>query len=112
MSPHGFTLLDTLIALIVLELALLGAAGSIGASERLLARGRAGSRAAVTGQDLLAREAVADTVCGSMTGERVFAGARVSWFPYGHPALRQVTVIVTPSLRAPDESLATVVRCA
>jgi hypothetical protein len=111
MSRHGFTLLDTLIALVVLELALLGAAGSIGASERLLARGRAASRAAMAGQDLLAREAIADTVCGSVTGERVLAGARVSWLPHGRPSLRQVTVVVTPSLRAPDESVATVVRC-
>ena len=40
MSPRWIHPLDTLIAVIVLELALLGVAGSIGSCERLLARGR------------------------------------------------------------------------
>ena len=74
-SHHGFTLIDTLIALVVLEVALLGLAGALGSGERLLARGRMATRAAVQGRELLARVARSDSVCGTPSGSRAFPGA-------------------------------------
>ncbi len=64
-SRTGFTLIDTLVAVLVLEVALLGLAGVLSSGERLLARGRLATRAAVRGRDLLARVARSDSVCAA-----------------------------------------------
>ena len=110
-SRHGFTLIDTLIALVLLELALLGVAGALGSGERLLTRGRMATRAAVRGRDLLARIARSDSVCGAPSGSRAFPGATVGWTLDGSPSLRRVTAVVERATPAAAESLATVVRC-
>ena len=110
-SRRGFTLIDTLIALMLLELALLGMAGALGSVERLLTRGRLATRAAVQGRDLLARIARRDTVCASPSGTRAFPGASVGWGPDAPPSLRRVTVLIERAAPAPAETLATVVHC-
>lgn len=112
MSPRaGFTLIDTLIAILVLEVALLGLAGALGSGERLLARGRLATRAAVQGRDLLARLARSDSVCAAPSGTRVFAGARVTWALDASLSLRRVTALIDRISAAAAESVATVVRC-
>ena len=110
-SRPGFTLLDTLLAIIVIDLALLGLTGAVSASERLLARGRASSRAAVRGRELLVQLARPDSIC-SAAGERTLPGAHVTWASLDRPSLRQVTVVVATGPGMPAESLGTVVRCA
>jgi Tfp pilus assembly protein PilV len=113
MSPRaGFTLIDTLIALLVLEVALLGLAGTLSSGERLLARGRLATRAAAQGRDLLARVARRDSVCAALSGVRVFPGARVTWAPDASPTLRRVIVLIDRPSPVAVESIATVVRCA
>ena len=111
MSRTGFTLIDTLVALLVLEVALLGLAGALSQGERLLARGRLATRAAVQGRDLLARVARRDSVCAATSGSRSFTGARVTWAPDISPSLRRVTVLVDRPSPAAAESIATLVRC-
>lgn len=110
-SRAGFTIIDTLTALLVLELALLGLAGVLASGERLLTRGRLATRAAAQGRHLLARMARADSVCSAPSGSRAFPGASVRWAPDASPALRRVTVLVERGGPVPVESLATVVRC-
>lgn len=112
MSPRaGFTLIDTLIAVVLLEVALLGLAGALGSGERLLARGRQATRAAAQSRDLLARIARRDTVCGATTGIRAFPGATVTWSPDVSPSLRRVTVLIARTSPAAAESVATMVQC-
>jgi len=110
-SRLGFTLIDTLIALVVLELALLGMAGTLGSGERLLARGRMATRAALQGRELVARVARSDSVCAAPSGSRAFPGATVGWMPGASPSLRRVTALIERAAPAGPESLATVVRC-
>jgi Tfp pilus assembly protein PilV len=110
-SRHGFTLIDTLIALVLLEVALLGMAGALGSGERLLTRGRLATRAAVQGRDLLARIARSDSVCSAPSGTRTLPGASVAWALDGSPSLRRVTVLIERASPSPADSLATVVRC-
>ena len=110
-SRAGFTLIDTLIAMLVLELALLGLAGALGSGERLLARGRLATRAAVQGREILARVARSDSVCAVTSGTRAFTGARVTWTPDATPSLRRVTVLIDRPNPEAVESVATVVRC-
>ena len=110
-SHHGFTLIDTLIALVVLELALLGLAGALSSGERMLARGRMATRAALQGRELLARVARSDSVCGTLSGARTFPGATVGWTPDASPSLRRVTALIERTAPASPESLATVVHC-
>lgn len=110
-SRAGFTLIDTLVAVLVLEMALLGLAGALSSGERLLARGRLATRAAVRGRDLLARVARSDSVCTVTSGSRTFTGARVTWAPDASPSLRRVTVLIDRPSPAAAESVATVVRC-
>ena len=110
-SRHGFTLIDTLIALVVLEVALLGLAGALRSGERLLARGRMATRAAVQGRELLARIARSDSVCDAPSGSRTFTGATVLWTPDASPSLRRVTALIERTAPANPESVATVVRC-
>lgn len=110
-SRAGFTIIDTLIALLVLETALLGLAGVLASGERLLARGRLATRAAAQGRDLLARMARGDSVCAALSGSRDFPGASVRWTPEASPALRRVTALIEREGPAAVESLATVVRC-
>ena len=110
-SRHGFTLIDTLIALVLLEAALLGMAGALSSGERLLARGRLATRAAVQGRDLLARVGRSDTVCAAPSGSRTVPGARVEWAPEASPSLRRVTVLIQRAAPGVAESLGTVVRC-
>ena len=107
----GFTLIDTLIAIVLLEVALLGLAGALSSGERLLARGRLATRAAAQARDLLARIARSDTVCAATTGTRVFPGARVTWSPDASPSLRRVTALIDRASPAAVESVATVVHC-
>lgn len=109
-SRLGFTLIDTLIALLLLEVALLGMAGALGSGERLLTRGRMATRAAVQGRDLLARVGRSDSVCAAVSGSRSYPGARVSWAPDASASLRRVTALIERP-GAVAESLATVVRC-
>ena len=111
--PHrsGFTLFDTLIAIVLLEMALLGLAGALASGERLLARGRLATRAAAQGRDLLARLARSDTVCAAATGARAFPGARVAWTRDASMSLRRVTALIDRAGPAAVESLATVVHC-
>lgn len=112
MSPRaGFTLIDTLIAVLVLEVALLGLAGALSSGERLLARGRIATRSAMQGRALLARLARSDSVCVATSGMRVFTGARVLWAPDASPTLRRVTVLIDRPGAETAESVATVVRC-
>ena len=110
-SRHGFTLIDTLIALVLLELGLLGMARALGSGERLLTRGRLATRAAVQGRDLLARIARSDSVCAAPSGSRLLPGASVSWTLDASPSLRRVTALIERASPSPSESLATVVRC-
>ena len=110
-SRAGFTLIDILIAIMLLEVALLGLAGALAQGERLLARGRQATRAAVQGRDLLARVARSDTVCAAATGTRAYAGARLDWTSDASPALRQVTALIERANPAATESLATLVYC-
>lgn len=112
MSPRGgFTLFDTLIALVLLEVALLGLTGALSSGERLLARGRLATRAAVRGHELLSRIARSDTVCAAATGSRAFIGARVTWAPDASASLRRVTALIDRTSPAATDSLATVVHC-
>jgi Tfp pilus assembly protein PilV len=111
LARTGFTLIDTLIAIVLLEVALLGLAGALAQGERLLARGRLATRAAAQGRDLLARVAQADSVCAAPTGARAFPGAQVSWSPDTSPSLRRVLVIIERVTPPTAESLATVVHC-
>ena len=106
----GFTLVDTLFAIVLLEVALLGLAGALASGERLLARGRLATRAAERGRELLARIARTDTVCAAASGARPFQGARITWSTGPSPGLRQVTAIIDLGPAAP-ESLGTVVHC-
>ena len=113
MSPRaGFTLIDTLIALLVLEVALLGLAGALSSGERLLARGRLATRAAAQGRDLLARVARSDSVCAALSGARAFLapGSPGHWMH--RRRLRRVVVLIDRPSPAAAESVATVVRCA
>ena len=107
----GFTIIDTLIALLVLEMALLGLAGVLSSGERLLTRGRVATRAAVQGRDLLARMARSDSVCGGPSGSRSFPGAQVHWAVDASPSLRRVTALIERGSPMAVESLATVVHC-
>ena len=111
--PHhtGFTLFDTLIAIVLLEVALLGLAGALSSGERLLARGRLATRAATQGRDLLARIARSDTVCAAAAGARTFPGASTTWAPDATPSLRRVTAVIDRAGLAAPESLATVLHC-
>ena len=109
-SRSGFTLIDTLIALLLLEVALLGMAGALGSAERLLARGRLATRSAVQGRDLLARIGRSDSVCASPSGSRAFPGASVVWSVDVSPSLRRVSALIGRPGSGVD-SLATVVRC-
>lgn len=110
-SRNGFTLFDTLLAMLLLDVALLGLAGALSSGERLLARGRLATRAATQGRDLLARIARSDSVCAAASGSRAFPGARVVWAEDGSPSLRRVTALVERAAAARAESLATVVHC-
>jgi len=110
-SRKGFTLIDTLIALVLLEGALLGMAGVLSSGERLLTRGRLATRAAVQGRDLLARIARSDSVCAAPSGSRTFPGSSVSWTDADSPSLRRVTALIERAGPSPVDSVATVVRC-
>ena len=110
-TSHGFSLIETLIAVVLLELAVLGLAGALSSGERLVTRGRIATRAALQGRDLLARIARSDTVCPVTPGVRITAGATASWVTGSSPSLRHVTVVVTPAPPAMAESIAAVVRC-
>jgi len=110
-SHQGFTIIDTLIALLLLEVALLGLAGALASGERLLARGRLATRAAVQGRELLARMARSDSVCSTPSGSRAFPGASVGWTLDVSPSLRRVTALIERAGPTRVESLATVVRC-
>ncbi len=112
MSPRsGFTLFDTLIAIVLLEMALLGLAGALSSGEQLLARGRLATRAALRGHELLSRIARSDTVCAAAAGSRAFTGARVMWGPDASASLRRVTALIDRTSPAATESLATLVHC-
>lgn len=110
-TRRGFTLIDTLIALVLLEMALLGMAGALGSGQRLLTRGRMATRAAVQGRDLLARVGRSDTVCVTPSGFRAFPGASVAWSVDASPSLRRVTALIERPAPGTAESLATVVHC-
>jgi len=110
-SHQGFTIIDTLIALLLLEVALLGLAGALASGERLLARGRLATRAAVQGRELLARVARSDSVCSAPSGSRAFPGASVGWTLDVSPSLRRVTALIERAGPTSVESLATLVRC-
>ena len=110
-SRDGFTLIDSLVAIVLLELALLGLAGALAQGERLLAHGRMATRAAVQGRELLARMARSDTVCAAPGGSRTFPGASVTWTPDASATLRRVTALIERANPAATESLATVVHC-
>ena len=110
-SRAGFTLIDTLIAIVLLEVALLGLAGALSSGEHLLARGRQATRAAAKSRDLLARIARSDSVCAGASGSRAVAGARVTWAPDASSSLRRVTVLIDSVGRVATESVATVVHC-
>jgi Tfp pilus assembly protein PilV len=110
-SRAGFTIIDTLTALLVLEMALLGLAGVLSSGERLLTRGRQATRAAAQGRELLARMARSDSVCAAPSGSRSYPGARVNWTPDASPSLRRVTALIEREGPMAVESLATVVRC-
>ena len=110
-SNRGFSLIETLAAIVLLEVAILGLAGALSSGERLVTRGRVATRTALQGRDLMARMARSDTVCPAPAGTRTVAGATATWLTGASPSLRQVVVVVTPSRTAVAESIATVVRC-
>ncbi len=110
-SRRGFTLIDTLVTLLVLEAALLGLAGALSTGERLLTRGRHATRAAVQGRALLAQVARSDSLCAAASGMRSLPGARVDWAPDASPSLRRVTALIERRNPPAIESVATVVRC-
>jgi Tfp pilus assembly protein PilV len=108
----GFTLIDTLIAIVLLEAGLLGLAATLASGERLVAQGRTATRAALDARALLARYAQSDTVCAASNGDRVLAGARINWAPDGVASLRRVTVVLARPSGPVADSVATLVRCA
>lgn len=110
-SRTGFTLIDTLLAILLLEVALLGLAGALGSGERLLARGRLATRAAIQGRDMLARVARIDSVCSTMSGARAFPGVRVTWTTEASASLRRVTALIERTAPVAPESIATMVHC-
>lgn len=109
-APPGFTLVEVIVALLVLELGLLGVAGLALRALQLLSESSARSRAAV------AVEEVVDSLAASGVGDggfRRFEGGTVEWSPegarpvgIGASLLEHVTIVARGS--ASDDPVLTV----
>lgn len=112
MSRHGFSLAETLLALLVLSVGLLTVAHAISLAERMGGRIRARSRGVFEMREAIARYQRADTVCGSPAGSRRVGRAALSWTPGPAVATRLVTTVAEPPFAsALPESAASVVAC-
>lgn len=100
-APSGFTLVEVIVALLVLELGLLGVAGLALRALQLLSESSVRSRAAV------AVEEVVDSLAASGVGGgglRRFEGGTVEWSPEGArpvgigvPPLEEVSIVARGS---------------
>lgn len=112
MSRRGFSLMETILALLLLSVGLLAVAHAVGLAERFGGRVRARSRTVYDLREALARYQRADTVCATAAGSRRVGLASLSWGPGPAVATRLVTTIAdAPMAGAWPESTASVVAC-
>ena len=111
-TRHGFSLAETLLALLVLSLGLLAVARAISLAEQFGGRVRARSRGVFEVREAIARYQRADTVCGLPSGNRRVGRAAFSWVPGPAQGTRLVTTVAEPPYAgAIPESAASVVAC-
>lgn len=96
--PHGFTLLEVLVALTVLATALTALVRLVGTSARTLGDDARHARAVLAARALLAEAELSPPAIGHREGER---SDGLHWeedvTPTPHPRLRQVAVRVFPT---------------
>lgn len=108
----GFSLAETLLALLLLSLGLLAVARAISAAEQFGGRVRARSRGVFEVREAIARYQRPDSVCGVASGTRRVGRAALSWTPGPAAATRLVTTVAEPPYQgAAPESAASVVAC-
>lgn len=97
MNTRGFSLIEVVVAMVILTVGVLGLAASAGAISRLTAEGGRASEAAAVASSRLER--LRATPCGSMTNGSATSGQiSETWrivTPSAAPFAREITVVVS-----------------
>jgi Tfp pilus assembly protein PilV len=108
----GFSLAETIVAMLVLSAGLLAVAHVVGLAERFGGRTRARTRSVFEVREAIARFQRADTVCATAAGSRRVGRTALTWVPGPAVATRLVTTVAEPAFQgAVAESAASVVAC-